>query len=325
LRYLTKEVVMRGALIIASLVAALSGISSQPVRSETVWEKLEHGADVIRECAGDIRKNCGDVRPGKGRIKACVAAHLADLSQACLTALATPKPEVLSDGDNAKTKHIENSHLLRYIEIFLAAIDPSTGNIIAECYGTYANADIPADKDTAPQAQVAAINLKRVAKRYGVLGASLNGPKLWIPDSFDINVGAVRQFGNILAPWTAQLNLGKKLDVNNATPYQPLTIARKSAITWNKGTQVIVLDDAAGNTWIMKGFQLGLDPKQTYSAFVAAGASNFKKLPPGWKARVVVLREDNHEVPENGVAAILSDEFFNVYDKTGPGMSNSKP
>ena len=79
-------------------------------------------------------------------------------------------------------------------------------------------------------------------------------------------------------PWTAQLNLGKNIDVNNVKPYHPTTIARKSAITWN-----------TGNTWIMKVFQLGLHPKQTYDQFMA-------------------------------------DEFFNVYDKTGPpGMSNSKP
>jgi hypothetical protein len=31
------------------------------------------------------------------------------------------------------------------------------------------------------------------------------------------------------------------------------------------------------------------------------------------------------EVPEAGVATIMPDEFFNVYDKTGPGMSNYKP
>jgi len=56
-----------------------------------------------------------------------------------------------------------------------------------------------------------------------------------------------------------------------------------------------------------------------------AGPANFKKLPPGWKARVATLKEDNLEKPEGGIATIMSDEFFNVYDKTGPGMSNSKP
>jgi hypothetical protein len=87
----------------------------------------------------------------------------------------------------------------------------------------------------------------------------------------------------------------------------------------------MVLDDPAGNTWIMKGFQLGLKPQKTYEEFLAAGPANFTKLPPGWKARVVTLETDNLEIPQGGVATITTDEFFNVYDKTGPGMSNSKP
>ncbi len=71
-----------------------------------------------------------------------------------------------------------------------------------------------------------------------------------------------------------------------------------------------VLDAPDGNVWIMKGFQLGLDPKTSYEEFMAKGPANFKKLPPGWKARVVTLAQDNLEVPENGIAHIMSDEFF---------------
>jgi hypothetical protein len=37
------------------------------------------------------------------------------------------------------------------------------------------------------------------------------------------------------------------------------------------------------------------------------------------------LDKDLIEVPETGVATIMPDEFFNIYDKTGPGMSNYKP
>ena len=87
----------------------------------------------------------------------------------------------------------------------------------------------------------------------------------------------------------------------------------------------MVLDDADGNTWIMKGFELGMHPERTYDEFMAAGPAIFKQLPAGWKARIVTLEQDNHEVPESGVATIMADEFFNVYDKTGPGMSNYKP
>ena len=87
----------------------------------------------------------------------------------------------------------------------------------------------------------------------------------------------------------------------------------------------LLLDDDEGNTWIMKGFQLGLEPQHSYEHFMAAGESSLKKLPPGWKVRVRTLDGDLIEVPESGVATIMADEFLNVYDKTGPGMSNYKP
>ncbi|MFO1394141.1 MAG: hypothetical protein U1F09_10315 [Steroidobacteraceae bacterium] len=306
-------------------VIVACGALAQPAIAQSTWEKLDRGVDVVRECEHDIHQYCKGTSPGEGRIKACMASHLPQLSDACVKALAEPKPAVLSDGVNAKTKRIENSHLMRFIEMYLAGIDPDTGDIVAECYGTYANPNIPANGDSSPQAQVAALNMEQIKKQYGVLAASLNGPKLWIPDWFDVEVGVVREFGEIKAPWTAQLNMGRNIDVTKVEPYEPMTIARKSAINWNKGRTVMVLDDPAGNTWIMKGFQLGLKPRLTYEQFMAAGPSVFKKLPPGWKVRVVTLKQDNHEVPENGVATIVTDEFFNVYDRTGPGMSNSKP
>jgi len=85
------------------------------------------------------------------------------------------------------------------------------------------------------------------------------------------------------------------------------------------------LEDAEGNTWIMKGFELGLKPQHTYDEFLAALPSVYQKLPEGWKVRVKTLEEDLIEKPEGGVATIMTDEFFNVYDKTGPGMTNYKP
>lgn len=300
------------------------GALAQPALAETAWERIEKGIDVVKECAGDLRQFCGDTKPGDGRMKACVAGHLADLSSGCIKALAEPTPEVMSDGANATSKRI-NMKQMRYIEMFLAALDPETGDIKAECYGTYANPDIPANMDSAPQALVEKLDMDEIKKKYGVLGASLNGPKLSIADWWEIDVGKTRQFGEFTIPWTAQLNLGKKVDVNDVTPYEPKTIARKSAVNWNKGSTVMVLDDPDGNVWIMKGYQLGLKPRMSYEDFMAAGPANFKKLPPGWKARIVTLEQDNLEQPENGVATILSDEFFNVYDKTGPGMSNYKP
>ena len=234
---------------------------------------------------------------------------------------------VLNDGVNAKSLRVENLHMTRFIEIFLATPDPETGKLVAACYNTMFTPDgVPASKNTATQELVEGLDFEKMKQEYNLKGASLNGPKLWTPDYTDIEMGAVREFNGIKAAWVAQLNMGDNAGgVENTTPYTNVTIARKSELGWKKGTTVVLLDDAEGNTYILKGFQLGLKPQYTYEEFVAAGQSNFKKLPAGWKFRVKTLDKDLIETPENGVATIMADEFFNVYDKTGPGMSNYKP
>jgi hypothetical protein len=236
------------------------------------------------------------------------------------------EPKVLADGANAKFKHVENMREVRFIEIFLAAREAKSGNMVAACYNTlFTSNGIPASKDTAPQTLVQGLDFAKMKEDYGVLGASLNGPKLWLPDWTDIDTGVEREFNGIKAIWVAQLNMGDNASVGESTPYKPMKIARKSGLGWKKGNTVLLLDDAEGNTWIMKGFQLGLKPQYTYKQFVAAGRSQFKKLPSGWKFRVKTLERNLNEKPENGVATIMPDEFFNIYDKTGPGMSNYKP
>lgn len=237
------------------------------------------------------------------------------------------EPAVLSDGVGAKSIRVENMHKVRFAEIFLAARSAKTGALVAACYNTslYPNA-VPASRDTAPQAWAEGLDFEKMKKEFGVLGASFNGPKLWMPDWIEIQNGVARTFNGVKIPWCAQLNMGNNAGgVSESTPYKSITIARDSGIGWNKGTTALLLDDPEGTTWIMKGFQVGLKPKYTYDEFVAAGQSQFKKLPAGWKFRVKKLEKDLVERPQGGVATIMPDEFFNMYDKTGPGMSNYTP
>jgi hypothetical protein len=239
---------------------------------------------------------------------------------------APAQPAVLGDGAGAKYDRVDNVHQVRFIEIFLVGREASTGNVVAAVYNTmYTPQGIPASKDTAPQALLEGLNFDHIKKEYGVLGASLNGPKLCLPDWVEIDVGVERDFNGLAAVWVAQLNMGNNTSVGEIAPYKPVTIARHSGLGWNKGRTVILLDDAEGNTWIMKGFELGLKPQRTYDEFLAALPGIYQKLPEGWKVRVKTLEEDLIEKPEGGVATIMTDEFFNVYDKTGPGMTNYKP
>jgi hypothetical protein len=48
-----------------------------------------------KPCAADVQKFCKDIKPGEGRVIACLKSHQADLSKACSAMLANnPKPKV---------------------------------------------------------------------------------------------------------------------------------------------------------------------------------------------------------------------------------------
>jgi hypothetical protein len=66
---------------------------------------------------------------------------------------------------------------------------------------------IPASKDTAPQALVEGLDFAKMKTDYGVLGASLNGPKIWTPDWSEMEIGVERDFNGMKAIWVAQLNM----------------------------------------------------------------------------------------------------------------------
>lgn len=241
---------------------------------------------------------------------------------------AAAMPAVFQDGEAPRPSRVDGMHQTRFIEVFLAGRDPQTGNIIAACYNSMFAADgIPPSKDTAPQALVEGLSLQRIQEEHGVLNASLNGPKLWLPDWTEIDVGTQRRFGGIPTAWVAQLDMGDNArGVGETKPYEPQAITRKSSLGWNAGTTVLLIDDAGGNTWIMKGYQLGDAPRLSYDDFLAATPGVYKDLPAGWgNIRVQVLEADLVETPEGGVATIMTDEFFNVWDKTGPGMTNYTP
>lgn len=235
---------------------------------------------------------------------------------------AQDEPAVLRDREGAVFGRVDGMHQTRYIEIFLVGRDAGTGDLVAACYNPmFAKQGIPASKDVAPQALVEGIDFEKLKADYGLLGASLNGPKVWTPDWMEVQAGTERDFNGITAPWVAQLDMKSAGAVADVAPYEPMTIARESRLGWSRAATVMVLDDAEGNAWVMKGFQLGMEPKFSYEDFLANGASYFRTLPEGWSFRVTTLEQDLVETPVAGVATIMADEFFNIYDKAGGQMS----
>ena len=69
----------------------------------------------------------------------------------------------------------------------------------------------------------------------------------WTPDWAEVQIGKERDFNGIKAPWVGQLDMKKAGAVADVPPYEPMTIARESRLGWDKGTTVMILDDADGN------------------------------------------------------------------------------
>ena len=49
--------------------------------------KAEEARMIAHACGGDVDRLCAGVPPGEGRIKACMKAHVTDLSAPCFDAL----------------------------------------------------------------------------------------------------------------------------------------------------------------------------------------------------------------------------------------------
>lgn len=258
------------------------------------------------------------------RVVTMVALFAAAAAPGVAQDLPSAEPKVLSDGAGAKYTRVGDMHQARYVEILLAGREARTGNMVSACYNTmFTSKGIPASKDTAPQAQVEGLDFDRMKEELGVVSASLNGPKLWTPNWAEIEVGEERTFNGITAAWVALSAPGTS--ISEGMPYRPMPIARRGECGWNMGTTVVLLDDPLGNTWIMREFHLGLTPQQTYAEFLASAGGNFRKLRKGWTMRIKTLEQDLIEKPEGGLATIMADEFMNIYDKTGQGMTNYKP
>jgi len=301
----------------------LLGLATLPALAE---DRLLAGFEAAGACAGDIMKICAGVVPGEGRIKDCVLEKKADLSTGCSAALGKALTVALpDDGVDLKTEHYTGMRAVQYTEFFLIGGNPISGDLRANVYNTIGlNGFTPANKDSSPTPEVAAVDIDAVKKEFGVLAVHINGPKLWMPDEIEVPSGKERVFGKLDAKWVGNLSLqGINLTKPGADAYHVTSIERKTTIIYKKGQTEFLIDDPEGNTWVMKGMDLGLHPVQSYAD--AANLGSKLKLPPGYKFRTAVLPADLVTLPTSGVAVIMPDDLNNVYDKTGPGYSNYKP
>jgi hypothetical protein len=59
------------------------GAAESPAPPPPMQGPLPPTSDIAQACAGDIDRLCPGVPPGQGRIRACMRAHITELSAPC--------------------------------------------------------------------------------------------------------------------------------------------------------------------------------------------------------------------------------------------------
>jgi hypothetical protein len=293
-------------------------------------ERLVEGLKVVRACEGDVERLCPGIRPGEGRIKACVKDKLSQLSPGCTEALASmvaeqtePPPDYTS---TAKFTTLDGRRGMRYCEIFLIGGNPITENLYGEVFNT-SDLNNKADRlDTCPQAMWDKVNADALKKEYDILGVFKNGPRGWTMDSMHLPVAPdIHTLSGLDTRWYMKVELPKGIrpGSGSGSSYKTINAVRNSTMTFEKGKPVYILDDPTGTPWVMQAYAMIVDPKLTYAELPNLGSK--LKLPPGWKYRVKVLDQDLTIKAVNSIAHITQDELQNTYDACFETACTYKP
>jgi hypothetical protein len=225
------------------------------------------------------------------------------------------------DCAGAEHRRFDNLRDYRYEEIDLFARDPLKKVLYVSTYNTTGQNDGDETRDSAPKALAQSVDPKRVAKKYQALLAWISPPRYWTLDWLSDRVGAVRNFDGLDAAW-----MGNSLAPSAAASspaYRIVRVARTAVEGFKKGSEVYLLDDPKGRTWVMVAYTDKDSPGLTIDKLDSLG--DVLKLPQGWKFRTETLAKELILEPKAGFTAATQDDKGNIYHLTGPGQSNFVP
>jgi hypothetical protein len=219
----------------------------------------------------------------------------------------------------------DNLRNYRYEEIDLFARDVINKVLYVSSYNTTGLNGGDESGDSAPQPLAHSLDPKGIAKQYQALNVWVSPPRYWTIDWLSDRIGKARSFGDLNAAWMGSRPTSAAANPNKSSQmaYRYLPVARTAAKSFKKGSEVYLLDDPKGRTWIMTSYTdrivvgLTIDKLETLGSLLA--------LPPGWKFRAAALDKDLVLVAKSGSTANVQDDKENIYDLTGPGQSNFSP
>jgi hypothetical protein len=214
----------------------------------------------------------------------------------------------------------------RYEEIELFAKDPLKKVLYVTIYDTTGLNGGDESHDSAPASLVQNLDPKKIAKQYQALSARVNPPYRWTVDWLADRFGTVRSFDGLNAAWMGN-SLAPAAAIAPKSPrppaYHPTFSARSTVQGFKKGSEVYLLDDTKGQTWVMVSYTNRDNADLTIDKLSALG--DVLKLPQGWKFRAVTLPTELVLEPKAGSVGVIQDDKGNLYRLTGPRQSSFVP
>ncbi len=230
------------------------------------------------------------------------------------------------DCAGAELRRFDNLRDYRYQEIELFAKDPLKKVVYVSVYDTTGLNGGDDTRNSAPAQLAQRLDAKKIARQYQALTTRIGPPYHWTVDWLADRVGAVRSFDGLNAEWRGNSQasaaaLSPKRPA--ASPYRTVLASRTAVMGFKKGSEVYLLDDPKGRTWVMVSYTKLDAPDLTIDKLDSLG--DLLKLPQGWKFRTATVAKELILEPKAGFVGIIQDDKGNVYHLTGPRQSNFVP
>ena len=222
------------------------------------------------------------------------------------------------DCARAEQRRFDNLRGYRYEEIDLYARDALKKIPYVSVYNTTGQNGGDDTRDSAPKELVDRLDPKKIARQYQAVAVTPSPPLYWTIDWLADRFGAVRNLDGLDAAWMGnsqapasklapgQPPAAKRSPKAVSDAYRPAFVARSTIEGFKKGSQVYLLDDPKGRTWIMVSYTDKNLPGMTIDKLNSLGDD--LKLPQGWKFRSAVLSKELILEPKGGSAGRTVDD-----------------
>ena len=215
-----------------------------------------------------------------------------------------------------KQIHLDNMRGYQFCEV--ALINGTTkSNAIADFYNSTGTDDCTPER-------FAGLDEKQIIKESGARTAFLNPSRHWMFDKFDVyEDGVDRTFGGIKMTWMGVVPVEQLEKAVTKGHYVPGYIYRDNQYTFNKGSEIYILDAPDGEVFVMQSFTNYVQKEVTINNIKDLGPK--LTLPPGWKFRSVVLDRELlvNQKRTNNLAHVFQDDLKNAYQGSDGGKAFS--